>query len=245
MKKFAQVLLFVLAFQVEVRVRASGGVMEQPPACLNSKETCALQVTSSPFHYENSQVKLHVGKDSTVSRLSGRNWQLMKGTLWVESGKELKVSTLYGDFEAPLGSYWLIEQDHQVVVRNIDADLNVTLRDGKKISVPEGFEVWIGGINSEGKSDYGMIRPIDMKEHIPLWASLFKGNKEAFVKQVQDLKENWGDLVAKSSEIYQDTVDRKLASIAERDKKEQEAKARAAAERERIRRLFYERTFER
>ncbi|MNK07754.1 hypothetical protein D3C87_256720 [compost metagenome] len=245
MKKFVKVLLFILAFQMEVRVRASGEVIEQPSACLKTQDICAMQVTSKVFHFEKSEVKLHAKEGAGLSRVSFQHWKLLKGALWVEQGKHLKVETLYGNFEAPLGAYWLIEQGDRVLVRNIDADLNIELRDGKRISVPEGFEVWIAGINSKGQSEYGMIRPVDMKEHIPMWAAMFKGSKEEFLKQVQHLKENWGDLVAKSSDIYQKSVDRQVASAAEKAKKEQERKAQAEAERRRIRELFYQRTFER
>ena len=188
MKKGFRFLIFLLAFQMEVRVRASGDILQQPTACLKSKETCAIHVTGSAFHLSKDNFGLHAKENSTLMRLSSSQWRLIKGTLWIEKSAGVEVETPYATTKAPHGQYWLIEKGSQVVVRNIDAELQVVLRDGKKLEVPAGFEFWISGINSKGQSEYGMIRPIDMKEHLPVWNALYSGSKENFVKEVQKLK---------------------------------------------------------
>lgn len=245
MKKGIRFLIFLLAFQMEVRVRAAGDVLQQPSACLKSKETCAIHVTGPAFHLRRDDFSIHANENSTLMRLSLKQWRLVKGTMWVEKSAGVEVETPYANLKAPQGQYWLIEKGSQIVVRNIDADLQVVLRDGRKLEVPAGFEFWVSGINSKGQTEYGMIRPIEMKEHLPLWNSLYSGTKEGFVKEVQNLKENWGDLTEKSAFIYQAVVERKLASVAESQRQVEEKKRQQAADLQKMKSFYFQRTFER
>ncbi|WP_413942647.1 hypothetical protein [Bdellovibrio sp. HCB-162] len=245
MKKWVRLALFLLAFQMEVRVRASGEVMQQPSACLKSKETCAIQVTGSGFHLLQDSLKIHASEGATLVRLSNTQWRFVKGALWIEKGANVEVETLYGSLKASQGQYWVVEQGDQVLIRNVDATLTVTLRDGKSLEVPEGFEFWISGMNSKGVSSYGMIQPIDMKNHLPLWNSLYRGSKEDFVKEVTHLRANWGDLTEKSSLIYKTVVQREIASELAKQKIVEKKKQRLEAERRQVKELYRQRVFER
>ena len=238
-------LIFLLAFQIEVRVRASEEVLEQPAQCLKSTDLCALQVYTDAFHFEKKGVRLHASGNSTLSRQSLTSWKLIHGALWIEKGKSVKVETLYGTVQSPQGAFWVLEEGDRVIVRNISSDLEITLRDGVKLTVPEGFEIWIGGIGPDTKSTFGMIKPVDMKAHLTLWASVYPGSKSEFLTEVQSLKERWGDLAIKSSDIYQGVIDRRIASAEEKQRFAEEKKAKIAAERQRVRELFFHRTFER
>lgn len=244
MKNLFRFFIFVLAFQMEVRVRASGDLLLQPIACLNRVEACAIQVVGNMFTYKKGSVGLKASTESVLVRSSANQWRLVKGNLWVENGQGLEISTVFGDLKASSGQYWVLEQGSQVIVRNIDSDVVVTLRDGKKLELPEGFEFWMAGINAKGVSEYGMIRPIDMKEHLPLWNSLYKGSKEDFVKEVVQLRESWGDLVEKSSSLYQSVVMRKIASQVEKQEKVERAQEEMRKQRAAVRELYRKKVFE-
>jgi hypothetical protein len=245
MKKFSRLLIFILAFQVEVRVRASGDLLQNPENCLKTQEFCAIQANHKNFHYDETSTKLHMESSSVAQRLSENNWKFVSGALWVEQGKKLTIETLYATMKAPVGQYWVIEKNDRIVIRNINADLTVVFRDGKKMDVPEGFEFWVGGINSRGVSEYGMIQPINIRDHLPLWQSLFQGSKEEFISAVRKQKENWGDLVEVSSQIYRKSADRQIASVERAAQVKAEKARRTEAGYEKIRKLFYERTFNR
>lgn len=245
MKKGLQLFIFLMAFQMEVRVRAAGDVLQQPTACLKSMEVCALHVTGAAFHLLKGDLSLHAKENSTLMRLSEGQWRLLQGTLWVEKSAGIDVETPYANLKASQGQYWLIEKGTQIIVRNIDADLQVVLRDGKKLEVPSGFEFWISGLNAKKQTEYGMIHPIDIKEHLPLWNSLYSGSRESFLKEVQSLKESWGDLTEKSAFIYKTTTERKLASVAEAQRKNEEKSHLQAVEHQKIKNFYFQRTFER
>ncbi|XGC79413.1 hypothetical protein ACES2L_08740 [Bdellovibrio bacteriovorus] len=245
MKKFSRLLIFILAFQMEVRVRASGDILEQPVACMKSKETCAIQVMGAGFHYAKKDKKLHAGSGSALMRLSQNQWRLVKGSLWVEESKGLEVDTLHGSLSAKYGEYWVIEKEGRILVRNIDSDLTVTFRDGKTLQVPEGFEFSMEGLGVDGRSQYSMVKPIDMKDHLPLWNSLWQGSKADFVAKVKRTKEYWGDLTQKSADLYQALVERKIASDQEAQQKLEEKKRRQALEKAQMREMYRSRVFDR
>lgn len=244
MKNLMRIFIFALAFQMEVRVRAANELLLQPTACLDKTEACAIQVVGSMFTYKKGSVGLRASTDSVLVRSSLNQWRLVKGHLWVENGQGLEVSTVFGDLKASFGQYWVLEQGSQVIVRNVNSDVVVTLRDGKKMELPEGFEFWMAGINAKGVSEYGMIRPIDMKEHLPLWNSLYQGSKEDFVKEVVQLRESWGDLVEKSSSLYQSVVTRKIASQIEQQEKVERAKEEMRKQRAAVRELYRKKVFD-
>lgn len=245
MKKIFNFFLFVLAFQMEVRVRASGDVLQQPNACLKAQEVCAIQVVGPVFHFHQGEKKLHAGKGSALVRLSESQWRFVKGSLWVEEGSSLGVESVYGSFKASRGQYWVVDQSDRIIIRNMNADVVITLRDGHRLELPEGFEVWVGGLNSKGVSEFGMIRPVEMREHLPMWNALYRGSKDNFVKEVVQLRENWGDLTEKSSELYETLAKRELASVAESEKTAARKKARAIEERREVKALLYKKVFER
>ncbi|WP_413561477.1 hypothetical protein [Bdellovibrio sp. HCB209] len=245
MKKLLQVLLFVLAFQMEVRVRASAGTLEQPVACLKSSESCALHVVGPSFHLKQDELELHAVEGSTLMRLSQDSWRLVKGVLWVEEAPQVTVETPFVTTKANHGQYWLVDRGDRLIVRNINADLNVVLRDGKKLEVPAGFEFWVSGINSNGKNEYGMIQTVDFKDHLVLWNKLFTGTKEQFKTEVAELRENWSDLGERGGSLYEKIALRQIASIEEGHKKEAEKKRQAQAERQKTRELMFKRAFDR
>ncbi|KYG65186.1 hypothetical protein AZI87_11510 [Bdellovibrio bacteriovorus] len=245
MKKFFRVLIFIMAFQMEVRVRASGDVLQQPSECLKSKETCALQVTGKALHYSSESLKIHAKDGSTLVRLAPDQWRFVNGAVWMEKSKNVELETLYGTLKATQGQYFVVDQGNKVLVRNMDATLTVTLRDGKTLSLPEGFEFWISGVNSKGQTDYGMIQPVDMKSHLPLWNLMYEGSKKDFIAMVSHLRENWGDLTEKSALIYKNVVEREIASEKQKERAEQVRKARIEAERQEMKRLYHQRVFER
>ncbi|MNL19466.1 hypothetical protein D3C87_1406660 [compost metagenome] len=245
MKKFSRLFIFLMAFQMEVRVRASGDLLQSPDGCLKTKDFCSVQASQDHFHYVGKSLKLHMGKASVIQRASDDNWKLVSGYVWIEQGKTLTLDTVYATLKAPVGEYWVIDKGDRIVVRNINADLTVEFRDGKKMEVPEGFEFWVGGLNTRGVSEYGMIEPIEIKNHLSLWKSLYQGSKEDFLAAVQKQKINWGDLVEKSSQIYRQSADRQIASVERSAQLKADKERREEQQRQKVRQLFYDRTFKR
>ncbi len=246
LNKLLRLALFLVSFQMEVRVRASGSLLQQPDNCAKGQSgVCAVQVAGSPFHLIKENLRLHAPEGSTLMRLDSGSWRLIEGTLWVEKASSVEFETPYATVQAPAGQFWLIQKDKKLVIRNIDADISVMLADGKRLEVPAGFEFWVSGINSKGQNEFGMIQPIVLKQHLQLWGSLYLGGRRKFSDEVKTLYKSWGDLVEKSNHIYRQERDRKVANATLANNKKIEVKNAEVERRQREQKIFYQRTFER
>lgn len=245
MKAWLKVILFIMAFQLEVRVKASDIVLENPENCLASQNDCIVKVREPAYHHKNEKFKFHATKNSVLERKGLKTWKLIDGQMWIESAAGTVLETIYGSAKATHGEYWISTVKDKIFFRNISSDIEVTLRDGKTVQAPAGFQFWIGGLSSDAKSEYGMIEPIDMKSLLPVWTILFAGTKEDFTTKIRDLRKDWGNLVEVSSQIYRDQAMRKIASSENQKNKESTRIRNAQLAKERLRETYRARVFDR
>jgi hypothetical protein len=244
MKKLSHIFLFVLAFQVEVRVRASDTV-SFPEHCLGRSFPCSFKVTEDKWTYETGNIKLHASAETLLTEVQkSKEWKLVEGTLWVQNAPSAKIKTVFADAEGSSGQYWVFARKDKVVFRNISSKLTVTFKDQSKMEIPRGFEVWAGPVNTEAQTEHGMIEPIHLKSHLKAWYELYPGPRTQFVSEVQDLKDQWSDLVEESGDVYKKVVERKMAALDDEKRKELEVKKKKEQERQRIREEFHHRVFE-
>ena len=245
MKNIFRLFLFLAAFQMEVRVRAAGDLIQQPDACLHGTQACVVQSLEKPFYFAKEGINLSAPAKATLERIENNKWRLVSGSVWVEKGQKVTIESVYAEVRSQNGEFWVIEKGNRLWVRNLSADLTVHLRDGKELALPAGFEFWIAGINTKSQSEYGVLQTIDLKDHIKNWAALYPGNSEQFKKDVQEFKENWKTLAAQGGTLYQEMANRRIASIKEAKHQDKLKKERLAAEQKRLKDLYFERTFER
>ncbi len=244
MKSFFNVFIFMLAFQMEVRVRASDSV-SAPENCLGREVPCAYKVSTEKWSFGSGNIKIHAVKGSVLTEIEkAREWKLVGGSLWVENAPSVKVRSTTSEVEGSSGQYWMMIEKDRTIYRNISAKLIVTLKDQNKIEVPKGFEVWVGGVNSESQVEHGMVEPIDIKAHLKLWYSLYPGKQPQFLSEVQDLKDQWADRIEQSGEIYKKVIERKLAAVEDEKRQIEEKKRKQESERLRIREEFRKKVFE-
>lgn len=245
MKPFLHLFLFLLAFQLEVRVRAADTALSEPENCFGRKTPCAFQISEDKWSFESGKIKLHSGAGTLLEQThKDTDWKLVSGQLWVESGPSLKVQTLTATIDGSSGQFWVVTDQDKVWVRNISSKVVVTFKDRSKMELPRGFQVWVGAVNSEARVEHGMIEPVDLKEHLKQWYALYPGNKTQFLSEVQDLKDQWIDLVEKSGDLYKAVIERKMASLDEKKRQQQEAEKKKVQERQHLRQEFEKRVFE-
>lgn len=247
MKKIAHLLIFLAAFQMEVRVRASESELTYPDNCLGKFVPCSFKVTTDKWSFEAGNVKLLAAADTilTSEDEKSKEWKLLEGKLWVKNGPSVKVRTLSAEAEGSSGQYWIFAgKDGKTLFRNINSKLVLSFKDQSKMEVPKGFQVWVGSVNSEAKVERGMVEPVDLKDHLKSWYSLYSGSREQFVSEVQDLKDQWADLVEQSGDIYKKVVERKLAALDDKKRQALELQQKKEKERRRIRAEFHKRVFD-
>ncbi|MGZ3804047.1 MAG: hypothetical protein ACXVB4_07560 [Pseudobdellovibrionaceae bacterium] len=245
MKRFGHLLLFLAAFQIEVRVRASESSLSFPENCLGKSSPCSFKVLTEKWSYEVGQVKLRAPIATIlIENAQGKEWSLVAGSLWVQNAPSVKIKTLSAEVEGSSGQYWVAAEKGHFVFRNITAKLIVTLKDRTKIEIPRGFEMWVGDVNSEAKVEHGMVEPVDLKEYLKSWYALYPGNRQQFLSEVQDLKDQWADLVEESGDIYKKVVERKIAALADQKQRQLEVYKKKEELRLRVRAEFHKRVFD-
>lgn len=232
MKKYIlHFILFLLFFQIEIRVKAVSNVEEK------------VSSTDSPFHFQGSVLKYHLGKGSSLVVRGQSELTLITGFVWVEKSTQLKVNTPYGFVQASHGGFWVFAEKNQYRVRNIESDAKVFLKDETSYEVPQGFEVWFSGLNAAGGSSKGMIEPVNVSNHLKFWNQLYIGSKENFKEEVKDLKSRWKGLADTSSDLYVKVVERQLSSISEQHQKKKQQEIQSIQEKNMLKKKFYDTTF--
>lgn len=247
MKKPLHLVIFFLAFQIEIRVKASNStaIISEPAHCINVSAPCSFKVPGTPWTTQRGKTKLTAKPHTLLTELvQNKEWKLVEGALWVQNAPSVAIKTVSADVEASSGDYWVLTEKDRVVFRNISSRLIVTFKDGTHLEVPRGFQVWAGNVDSEARVQHGVVEPIELKEHLKLWYSVFPGSRKEFLSQVQDLKDQWVDLVEQSGEIYQRVAERKLASIEEKKRERDEAAKKKARRDAELRQKFYDKVFQ-
>ena len=231
MKSFGQVLLFFLCFSIEVRVKASASpTLFQSPHKIFSLKTAELVIRGQ--------------KGLVLEKLDPKYFKYIDGNIWFKTTTSLRVKTVFGDVSSRgAGEFWILKDDRGVRVRNVTAQVDLYFRDGKKLELPEGFEVWLGGLDERGQTTFGMIEPIDQKNHIRMWASLYKGDAKLFKKEVVQFRERQQDIQIYAAELYRGVARRHIASVEESAKQEKERQERIQKQKKEFRQFIINRTF--
>lgn len=246
MKRFARIFLFLLFFQLEVSVKAKTPTYQDPSHCLAQGTQCMFSVQTSVFQFLSPDYNLHLVKDSLFEKVENKKLKYIEGvSLFQVNDSPLAIETLYGTIQVNRGDFWLRSQEeNRIVISNVDADLKITLRDGQTVFLPEGFQFWISGITTNGKSKYGVLEPVDFSSLLPSLAVFHKGSKEDFHLALAKLRLNHKKAVEQGSLMYQQNVDRHLASVKAQEEERALRQQRQAAEKRRIKEMFFQRTFE-
>lgn len=213
-----KLLSFVLVFLVmtlEVRVKASVG---------DSPESNYAEI----FHGDKSFINGN---------------QLLSGSHWIRETKNYILQTPYGDIHSSRGDFFVDFRDKKVTVVNHLGDLKIMLRDGRKIELPPGFEVWVGELGADKKNLMGSIYPVDLRDHVinlgQLWTQDPKSLKEVLLK----FESRWGDRTALAASYYKSLAQRKIASVQKEQDRIQSLKRQEMNRRAANRKLLFERAF--
>ena len=239
----AHLFVFVFFFALDVRVRASNDFLERPVGCLKNVNACALQTKKSAFHFNNAENEFHLGPSSLILRHSLSHLEFISGTLWTQNYEKMQVTTIYGNVDAKSGPFWVLGDKDKIWVRNVNADLTLHLRDGRKLELPIGFQIWLSGLDTNGKSTVGIPEIIPVEEHIRVWSYLFPGTKEQFKAEVAQVKGTWGSLAERSSQLYLRMSHHQADLATQHKNKIQRRELAVSEQKKQIRALYYEKAF--
>lgn len=236
-----RIILFLICFQLDLRVHA--GPIQVPQGCLKHAGECSVQ-SREEIARVNKEAYEAVLSQNSILKIQEGAFDFVKGRVWLKTKEIVEIRTLFFDVVAPQNaSFWLIEEGAKVFVKNQGADIEVLLRDGKKMTLHGGFEMWVSGIDSSGKNHYGVPSPLDYEEQIALLTSHFSGSAADLKLELEELRALRRQAVQKASAAYQVNVERKIANHEAQRQKELAQEKKKAAEKKAQKDYYFWRTF--
>lgn len=242
-----KVLVFLLAFQIDVRVRANfmDQPLGEPASCWKTQEgPCSVQAGKKPLVLKSENLELWAEGDSFFER-DGGEWKLLKGAVRGRTERAASLRFPFGEVKSQGGEFWIIESEAKFVIRSVSQGVHIQTKDGRLLELPEGLELWVGPQDRLGAFTHGVPSLIPIEDHLRRWSRLNDLSKEEFTHQAQLLNSKWKNRQAIASALYEKVAERHLASIEEEQAASRRRQEKENAQRERFRKLLYHKAFER
>lgn len=264
MKRLPAIFAFLLAFQIEIRVKALGheALFQVPGGCLQQAGPCLAQTRGHSMNLSlrkssDPKGQILLAQETLVSRDSHGQYRFEEGAVRVEGdfsrAQPFSLDFLHGKIFAGSGSFSIRTQSRpkqgrnsgRVWVSNESADLRLVLRSGQTLDLPAGFEVWVDGLNSSAQQELGMIQPWDLKVQIKFMNRFSLGPKSRRVELAAKLKPISELAMSQATQIYQKVAERHIASMDEQERVKQQNDENRRQAKIRLKKLYFERTFSR
>ncbi len=171
------------------------------------------------------------------------NHQLLAGSNWIRKTDQYNLKTPYGEIFSERGDFFVNYEKNKVSIVNHLGKLSIKLKDGSRIELPPGFEVWISEIQANRKNLVGFLQPVDMRDHAPALGKLWNHDSKSLKEEMLKFQSRWGDRAVLAANYYKSLAQRKIASIEHAKDQVAEAKKRESLRREANRKLLFERAF--
>lgn len=238
---FKNSILF-LALLLTPRLEA---LVTLPVGCLDKKQACAIKTQEAVFKSPVvGPTGLVLFENSSLFRDSTGYVFFLNGVLRAKSEKNEQIRSVFVDVSY-LGEVFLKSEADQILIRNMSGVVKLVLRDHTELNLPQGMEIWVAGLDRNKKSIYGVVRKIDLVDHIRLWSRYYEGTKQEFKDEVSEFKIRWKKAQEAEANLYRD-----VASEAQRSYEKSEAAKLARAKKEEqqkkiMRARYIERSFSR
>lgn len=212
------------------------GFVDEPRGCYFRVESpCSLRMIGRigvPLSWAGHQLTLKPGSILTLE--GSHQIKFIEGEVWVERGDHLKVKL--GKWQVTVaGESWIqAEKSGAWLVRNLRGENQVHLDKLDEV-IPVGFENWYGGL---GVNDRGIVRPIAAVDFWAQWNRLVKWPQKQAVSKIVEYRRSWAEAVGMSSKLYQNAVQRKIASDEDQAEKKRMSQVKAEEERKTLQNSF-------
>jgi hypothetical protein len=242
MKAIIRVILFLMAFTIEIKLKAAE-VYRDPALCDRKKATeCLLFSTHIGGKVSLLNAEVYLGRDTLLYRDSTEAWHLVRGVVKVAPSAGFQMNTLVGKFESEKSVYILQQLGTQVHLFVLSGKVMPLLKSPVTSSyfLTAGYANWFGSINSHGINQEGLPRPLVWKKFA---SQIGFENWYLIIKEKRRIKENEMASVENASGFYLE-VFQALAQIQSDKQLAEENRRRAVEEESRNVRQLFRKKFE-
>jgi hypothetical protein len=192
-----------------------------PNGCSFGESGCATRFLQKASIIVNKH-RFNISKNSSLLSLEA-GFTLLKGKLAVKAGGESMIlNTEYAEIHVPESSEVIIKKEKdRVLVVSFSGEVKVKNRFGRFFELPEGFEISVGAVNTNGDQSVSSLSPVKAADLLTDCAAIYSKLDE-FSGSLKSLKETEAARVALAATVYRARIDRGIASLAEKKKKEDE-----------------------
>jgi hypothetical protein len=242
--KLKVLFIFITAFTLDFRLRASDGfILETPEKCSESEGFCVFKVQNSKYHYDKNGVSISMAKDSVLIRQKEREFSFVSGKLLVQAKRALVFDTPYGHIQVQSDSVVIVEKsDDKFIIQSIFGKTHLKPLGSKKhIIVAQGYENYIAPVNESLVAQTGIPKPILIEPFLKSWASLTSAKKNQFLEQVENFKPIHQKAVEELSILNEQITSREIASVRAEKIAQEERRKRLQEERRQRQEMYYNR----
>ncbi|MCB9026815.1 MAG: hypothetical protein H6625_10890 [Bdellovibrionaceae bacterium] len=241
---FLRCLTFLIAFTLNVQIKAKAQVLEVPEECLKMEGECSIKDPSSRGSIEVSAGHIDFAQDSILIRREENLIRLVSGSFFVRSSSPLKIQTKYAWIQLKKEQSVIVELSFdKVVITAFSGDIVVYDLNNNPIVLPQAYTNSFGKINSKGVAEVGFPRAANFKNIIKTLGEISSLNKKELYEGLKKYKKSW-------LSALDETQNRSLASTQkiiedwEISQKQQAERLRLEKiEKKRMRDFFYKKTF--
>lgn len=236
--------MFILAFTLEVRVRASENmIVETPDHCLSSQDYCVVKNLNKKYLYQGGSFQISLAPESIIIRQKPRELSFVSGQIFVKSKSKVTFEVPYGQIEVDADSQVLLEKSEgKVTVQTIFGKVYLKpLGQKKPILVLQGHENFLAEADETLKTQTGIPKPILIETLLKNWSFHADLKKEKFLEDVETFKSIHEKAVKDLSILNEQIASREIASHRAEKLAAQERARKAKERKELMQKMYYQR----
>ncbi len=245
--KFLNVLFFILAFTIEVKVRASEIFLEKiiqtPDHCLQETGYCIIKNLDKKYSYKGESFTLSLTPESIVVRQKQKEFSFVKGQVYIKADTKVTFEIPYGTIEVESDSQVLLEKyEEKVTVQTIFGKAFLKpLGEKKPILVMAGHENYISQVGENFRAQTGIPKPIIIEPLLKAWAYHVEIKKEKFLEDVEAFKSIHEKAVQELSILNEQIASREIASVKSEKLAREERAKKSKEQKEKMQNIYYQR----
>lgn len=220
-------------------------LVESPRGCLSQSGGCFFGTIKKNDFYQYEQNKIYLGSETVLEKSQNQNKFIFhQGQVIIEVDANLEMLVQNSKIAFSRGEYVLIHKgNYEYILRTLEGRAEVKTKN-QKMEVTEGFEVVIFG--KEAQDDQlSSIRIIAKEEHLLEYAKLKQLNPKQIKKYIASFIIKYKNYQNWYAELNGKLYDRHIAEENEKAKREEKHHKMNRLASERIRKLYYNKVFER
>lgn len=201
---------------------AKSSLVDEPSGCLSKQRyPCAILFQKSQ-KLEVSGAQVWAARGTSLVLFAAdkekQEIKLLEGKVWVRSKSTVMVDHAEVEFRGS-GDLWFERSaNNQLNVKNLNGQLSVkspifATGFGGSQDIPVGFENWYQGINTTGKVEQGVLKPILEPAFFKSWNRFTKLPVKEATQVIKTYQTLWKSNAQAAAEMYKETIERRLASM--------------------------------